>query len=422
MVAASNYVFGLELGGLEHNTNSLKLGASSGATLTNLFAGMLDDVRVFPGNWGNEDVRAMWEQGADVDGDGLSAWQEYQIGTSPTNPHDPPSISGSVTYTGTQAGLIHVLATTNSDSWTEDHAVILSGPGSYQIPNLPVAACWLKAYLDSNGNGTNEFWEATGIFTNTQLYATGRVTNVNFMLNDPDTDGDGLPDYAEMTIVNASTNDNIEKVEHVLPGDDFDGDGVSNADEIRLGTDPANPASKPPVLAFSIHDVVVPETNSSATISLSLLPPATGTVQARLYVVGGTAVSGVNYSFTNQTVLFSEGQTNQQISVAILANDAREPTKTLTLRLDQLVGSAVCMPSESVTISITDAFVDSDLDGLPDSWEMRYFGNLSQTASGDPDGDGVNNLDEYLLGTEPTKGAVSDTNNVLRLQAITPMR
>ncbi len=40
--------------------------------------------------------------------------------------------------------------------------------------------------------------------------------------------------------------------------------------------------------------------------------------------------------------------------------------------------------------------LDTDADGLPDAWEIQYFGNLSQGASGDFDGDGISNLDEYL--------------------------
>ena len=40
-------------------------------------------------------------------------------------------------------------------------------------------------------------------------------------------------------------------------------------------------------------------------------------------------------------------------------------------------------------------------DGLGDSWEMANFGNLSQGASGDSDGDGLTNLQEYQLGTNP---------------------
>ena len=44
---------------------------------------------------------------------------------------------------------------------------------------------------------------------------------------------------------------------------------------------------------------------------------------------------------------------------------------------------------------------DSDQDGLPDDWELRYLGNLSAKANEDPDGDGVDNFTEFLFGTDP---------------------
>jgi len=45
---------------------------------------------------------------------------------------------------------------------------------------------------------------------------------------------------------------------------------------------------------------------------------------------------------------------------------------------------------------------DSDSDGLPDWWEYAFFGDLSQTAGGDPDNDGMTNLLEYQYRTDPT--------------------
>ena len=65
---------------------------------------------------------------------------------------------------------------------------------------------------------------------------------------------------------------------------------------------------------------------------------------------------------------------------------------------------------------------DSDNDGLLDSWETYYFGNLAQTGSGDPDGDGVNNLEEFQLGRNPTVGAVADTGGATKLIVYTPFR
>jgi hypothetical protein len=45
--------------------------------------------------------------------------------------------------------------------------------------------------------------------------------------------------------------------------------------------------------------------------------------------------------------------------------------------------------------------VDSDGDGLPDAWEMKWFGHLDWAAGDDPDGDDLSNLREYQLGLEP---------------------
>ena len=45
---------------------------------------------------------------------------------------------------------------------------------------------------------------------------------------------------------------------------------------------------------------------------------------------------------------------------------------------------------------------DYDGDGLPDAWELTYWPSIySYNGTGDPDGDGVNNMEEYLEGTVP---------------------
>lgn len=52
-----------------------------------------------------------------------------------------------------------------------------------------------------------------------------------------------------------------------------------------------------------------------------------------------------------------------------------------------------------------EAAVDEDLDGMPDAWEQRYFGNTSRgsqkESSGDYDQDGYTDVEEYLNGTNP---------------------
>ena len=56
----------------------------------------------------------------------------------------------------------------------------------------------------------------------------------------------------------------------------------------------------------------------------------------------------------------------------------------------------------SVTSAAATPYIDTNGNGLPDSWEMAYFGNLNQSAGGDYDGDGISNLQEFYNGTNPT--------------------
>ena len=57
--------------------------------------------------------------------------------------------------------------------------------------------------------------------------------------------------------------------------------------------------------------------------------------------------------------------------------------------------------------------MDTDGDGMDDNWEMTYFNTLARDGSGDFDGDGMTDLQEYLAGTDPL-----NPSSALRLQLI----
>lgn len=85
----------------------------------------------------------------------------------------------------------------------------------------------------------------------------------------------------------------------------------------------------------------------------------------------------------------------------ISCNGAITGTATLT----GIPVGTVAQLSTSVAGGIDLVIGDNDEDGLPDSWESTHFGNLTKSATDDPDGDGTSNLAEYRLNLSPNNGA-----------------
>jgi hypothetical protein len=77
-------------------------------------------------------------------------------------------------------------------------------------------------------------------------------------------------------------------------------------------------------------------------------------------------------------------------------------------------------PKHALTglITLSSRTSSSYNDGIPDSWRLRWFGtiyNVLSTANADACGDGINNWDKYVAGTDPT-----DPTAYPRLNSRTP--
>jgi subtilisin family serine protease len=94
------------------------------------------------------------------------------------------------------------------------------------------------------------------------------------------------------------------------------------------------------------------------------------------------------------------------------------PTDTIPQRIQRVLSNVTpvaALSGKTVTGGRLNLarIVDSDTNGLPDWWELQYFGHLTGTdPNGDPDHDGASNLAEFLAGTNPT-----NASSVLRLVA-----
>lgn len=88
----------------------------------------------------------------------------------------------------------------------------------------------------------------------------------------------------------------------------------------------------------------------------------------------------------------------------VFVNQVLQGSTASPLVIDTIQGNL------TVEIYFKKSIVDTDSDGLEDSWETTYFGNLNQTGSQDYDGDGLTNFQEYVSvsALDPTK---TDTDN-----------
>lgn len=142
--------------------------------------------------------------------------------------------------------------------------------------------------------------------------------------------------------------------------------------------------------------------NTTARVAAtSGLPQIIGQPQPQIVAVGDVATfsvvlgnaSGATFQWRFNAANIGGATGDSLVIPSVSAGDAG------------LYSVVVTNGSGSVTSADAALFLDSDGDGLPDTWETANFGNLTQRATGDFDGDGINNIDEYQDGTNPASNA-----------------
>ena len=86
------------------------------------------------------------------------------------------------------------------------------------------------------------------------------------------------------------------------------------------------------------------------------------------------------------------------------------------LQLYDAQPSAIAAKALNGSINVVAAPTDLDNDGLPDSWEMQYLGDIAATPASDSDRDGTSNYHEFVAGTDPA--AANSVFRILNLQVV----
>jgi hypothetical protein len=117
-----------------------------------------------------------------------------------------------------------------------------------------------------------------------------------------------------------------------------------------------------------------------------------------------TGPLGSFYQPTNSH-LINIGSTNANLvgmyHFTVTTNEAIEATNTVSIGYHYVATDTNGNPLDTYWLGIPDYLADSGGNGALGAWMMQYFGQLGIDPNGDADGDGTNNLQEYLDGTDP---------------------
>ena len=115
---------------------------------------------------------------------------------------------------------------------------------------------------------------------------------------------------------------------------------------------PVVAATSPDAVQFSAPAYLVTETGGAAVVVINRLGSTTGTVTVDYTTVDGSALAGTNYTAESGTLTFTNGQTNQTVTIPIQNDGMATPDTTFQIVLSNPTGISLGnMTNAVVTIA-----------------------------------------------------------------------
>lgn len=126
----------------------------------------------------------------------------------------------------------------------------------------------------------------------------------------------------------------------------------------------------------------------------------------KLEVLEGSAISAGTVSSGELVTTFGADFQDIDVDLSSLADRELQKDEEVAFKLS-FAGLSTRLDFDNVGVSgiptqLAWGYPDNDGDGIPDYWELRYFGDLSGSGATDADRDGASDYAEFIFGTDPT--------------------
>jgi hypothetical protein len=198
----------------------------------------------------------------------------------------------------------------------------------------------------------------------------------------------------------------------------------------NLGVEVSVPGSGPQIEVEGLSGYCIPNGDTTPSTTDGTLLPAVltpGALISRIFNVRNVNSSGAALNLTGSPSVQVSGSGAGRFLVSALPGTGIAGGSSTNFEI-RYAPNAVGTHKATLTIASNDpsvpayAFdiqgsaqwpVDSDADTLPDGWEAQFWtlsgANPDHGAAGDPDGDGVSNLLEYALDSNPVTPGMTQT-------------